>query len=138
MIICDGVGTHLGYHVVKMAIELGIEILLRVKHLSFMLKGEGTVTFKVTAYLFSTCMQAAAAFAFASASTFVVVVAVDVTAYADADVTRSDVDAHLIAFDVAAYDVVDDANDDANMPNAAYHLARVYASVGSASVDAVA
>ncbi len=35
VIICDGVGTHLGYNVVNEAIDLGMEILLRVPHLSF-------------------------------------------------------------------------------------------------------
>jgi hypothetical protein len=96
VIICDGVGTHLGYHVVKKAIELGIEILLRVPHLSFVLQGEDTVNFKVTACFFTTCLRAAAAFAYACA--------VDAAnAYADADVTRSDADAHPTAFDAAAY-----------------------------------
>ena len=47
VIICDGVGTHLGYHVVKKAIELGMEIVLRVPHLSFVLQGEDTINFKV-------------------------------------------------------------------------------------------
>ena len=105
MLICDGVGTHLGYHVVKMAIELGIEIMLRVPHLSFVLQGEDTVNFKVNAYLFSTCLRAAAA----SASAFDFATA-DADAYADAYVTRADDDAHPNAFVVAAYDVVDDAN----------------------------
>ena len=131
MIICDGVGTHLGYHVVKKAIELGIEILLRVPHLSFVLQGEDTVNFKVTACFFTTCLRAAAAFAYACA--------VDAAnAYADADVTRSDADAHPTAFDAAAYATVDDANADANMPTVACHLARAYASAAAASVDAVA
>ncbi len=48
MIICDGVGTaHLGYQVVKKAIALGMEILLRAPHLSFVLQGEDTINFKV-------------------------------------------------------------------------------------------
>jgi len=46
-IICDGVGTHLGYHVLKKALELGMEIIMRVPHLSFALQGEDTVNFKV-------------------------------------------------------------------------------------------
>ena len=48
VIICDGVGTHLGYQVVMKAVELGMEILLRVPHLSFVLQGEDTINFKVT------------------------------------------------------------------------------------------
>jgi hypothetical protein len=47
VIICDGVGIHLGYHVVKKALELGMEFLLRVHHLNFVLQGEETVNFKV-------------------------------------------------------------------------------------------
>ena len=47
VIICDGVGTHLGYHVVKKTIDFGMEILLRVPHLSFVLQGEDTVNFKM-------------------------------------------------------------------------------------------
>jgi hypothetical protein len=46
VIISDGVGTHLGYSVVKKTISLGMEILLRVSHLSFVLQGEDTVNFK--------------------------------------------------------------------------------------------
>jgi hypothetical protein len=46
-IICDGVGTHLGYNVVKKAIDLEMEILLRIPHLSFVLQGEDTMDFKV-------------------------------------------------------------------------------------------
>jgi hypothetical protein len=48
VIVCDGVGTHLGSNVVLKTIELGMEILLRVPHLSFVLQGEDTVNFKVT------------------------------------------------------------------------------------------
>ncbi len=47
VIICDGVGTHLGYQVVKKAIELRMDIMLRVPLLSFVLQGEDTVNFKV-------------------------------------------------------------------------------------------
>ena len=50
VIICDGVGTHLGYSVVKKAVDLGMEILLRVPHLSFVLQGEDTINFKVSCY----------------------------------------------------------------------------------------
>ena len=116
---------------------MGIEILLRVPHLSFVLQGEDTVNFKVTDCLFTTCLLAASASASASAfaSAFAIAAA---NAYTDVDVTRSDADAHPTAFDVAAYAAVVDANADANMPNAACHLARAYASVAAASVDAVA
>ena len=47
VVICDGDGTHLAYSVVKRAIELGLEIVLRVPHLSWVLQGEDTVNFKV-------------------------------------------------------------------------------------------
>ena len=43
---CDGVGTHLGYSVVMKALELGLEILLQVPHLSYALQEEDTVNFK--------------------------------------------------------------------------------------------
>ena len=46
VIICDGVGTHLGHTVVEKAIELGMEIVLRVPHLSSVLQGEDTVNFR--------------------------------------------------------------------------------------------
>lgn len=47
VIICDGVGTHIGHKVVETAIKLGMEIVLRVPHLSFALQGEDTVNFRV-------------------------------------------------------------------------------------------
>ncbi len=43
VVICDGVGTHLGYYVVMKALELGLEILLRIPHLSHILQGKDTV-----------------------------------------------------------------------------------------------
>ena len=46
VIVCDGVGSHLSYSVVKMAIDNGMEILLRVPNLSFALQGEDTINFK--------------------------------------------------------------------------------------------
>ena len=46
VIVCDGVGTHLCFTVIEKAIELGMEILLRVPNLSFVLQGEDTVNFK--------------------------------------------------------------------------------------------
>ncbi len=45
--MCDGVGTHLTYPVVKRVVVLGLEIVLRVPHLSWVLQGEDTVNFKV-------------------------------------------------------------------------------------------
>ena len=42
---CDGVGTHLGLQVLEAAVENGLEIVLRVPHLSFRLQGEDTVNF---------------------------------------------------------------------------------------------
>ena len=47
VVTCDGVGTHLAYSVVKRAIELGLEIVLRVPHLTWVLQGKYTVNFKV-------------------------------------------------------------------------------------------
>jgi hypothetical protein len=69
VIICDGVGTHLGYEVVKKAIALGMEILLRVPQLSFVLQGEDTVNFKVKCLLacLPACLHVAAAAAAAAA-----------------------------------------------------------------------
>jgi len=46
VVICDGVGTHIGINVVMKAVELGLEILLRVPHLSNILQGEDTLNFK--------------------------------------------------------------------------------------------
>jgi len=42
VIVCDGVGSHLSYFVVMMAIENGMEIVLQVPNLSFCLQGEET------------------------------------------------------------------------------------------------
>ncbi len=47
VIVCDGVGSHLCYSVIEKAIELGMEILLRVPNLNYVLQGEDTVNFKV-------------------------------------------------------------------------------------------
>ena len=47
VVICDGVGTHIGLSVLEAAVELGIEVVLRVPHLSFRLQGEDTVIFSV-------------------------------------------------------------------------------------------
>jgi hypothetical protein len=46
VVICDGVRTHLAYSVVKKAVDLGLEIVLRVPHLRFVLQGKDTVNFK--------------------------------------------------------------------------------------------
>ena len=48
VVVCDGVGSHLCFSVVEKAIELGMEILLRVPNLSYILQGEDTVNFKVS------------------------------------------------------------------------------------------
>lgn len=45
VVVCDGVGTHCGLTVVEKALELGLEILLRVPNLSWVLQGEDTVNF---------------------------------------------------------------------------------------------
>jgi hypothetical protein len=45
--MCDWVGTHIGFVVLETAVELGLEIVLRVPYLSFCLQGEDTVTFCV-------------------------------------------------------------------------------------------
>jgi hypothetical protein len=47
VIVCDGAGTHLCFDVMEKTIEIGIEILLRVPNLSYVLQGEDTVNFKV-------------------------------------------------------------------------------------------
>ena len=44
--VCDGVGTHCGIFALEAALSLGLEVLLRVPHLSFKLQGEDTVNFK--------------------------------------------------------------------------------------------
>ena len=46
VIVCDGVGTHLGANVLLAAVRLGMEILLRTPNLSYILQGEDTVNFK--------------------------------------------------------------------------------------------
>ena len=55
VIICDGVGSHLCFAVIEKAIELGMEILLRVPNLSFVLQGEDTVNFKASYTHFCQC-----------------------------------------------------------------------------------
>ncbi len=44
--MCDGVGTHLCEGVLDKAIALGMEIVVRVPNLSYMLQGEDTINFK--------------------------------------------------------------------------------------------
>jgi hypothetical protein len=123
VIICDGVGTHLGYNVVRKAIDLGMEILLRFPHPSFVLQGEDTMNFKVkTTRLLRLCLcfccccycaclpraaVVAAAAAVATAATAGVAAA---KANADADDACSDADALPETFDAAAYADVDDAD----------------------------
>ena len=97
MIICDDIGTYLGYEVRKKTIELGMEILLRVPHVSFVLQCENTVNFKVK-YLpacMPTCLPSATTAA--ARATRAVVVVDDATpanahANADADDACSDAD----------------------------------------------
>jgi hypothetical protein len=48
VIVCDGVGTHLGYSVVKKAVDPGMEVMLRVPHLNYLLQGEDTMNFTVS------------------------------------------------------------------------------------------
>jgi hypothetical protein len=50
-VMCDGVGSHLCYNVIEKAIEMGMEILLRVPYLSYIVQGEDIVNFKVTSLL---------------------------------------------------------------------------------------
>jgi hypothetical protein len=45
VVICDGEGTHLGLQVLEGAFENGMEIMLRVPNLSFLLEGEDTCNF---------------------------------------------------------------------------------------------
>jgi hypothetical protein len=46
-VICDGVGTHIGFVVLETAVELGLEVVMRVSHLSFRMQGEDTMNFSV-------------------------------------------------------------------------------------------
>ncbi len=46
VIVCDGVGTHLGANVLLTTVRLGMEILLITPNLSYILQGEDTVNFK--------------------------------------------------------------------------------------------
>jgi hypothetical protein len=47
VVICDGVGTPIGFSLLEAAVELGIEIVLRVPHLNFRFWGGDTVNFGV-------------------------------------------------------------------------------------------
>jgi hypothetical protein len=44
-VICDGVGTHIGFAVLQTAVELGLEVVPRVSPLSSRVQGEDTVNF---------------------------------------------------------------------------------------------
>jgi hypothetical protein len=55
VVICDGTGTQIGFSVLEAAVELGIEIVLRVPHLSFRLQGEDTVNFGVLKVVYDMC-----------------------------------------------------------------------------------
>ena len=50
VIVCDGVGIHLCFAAIEKAIELRMDILLRIPNLSFALHGEDTVNSKVSTY----------------------------------------------------------------------------------------
>ena len=45
VVFCDGVGTHIGFTMLEAAVNNGLEIALRVPHLSFRLQGEDTENF---------------------------------------------------------------------------------------------
>ena len=46
VLVVDGVGTHVGFFALESAISLGLEIVLRVPNLSYILQGEDTVNFR--------------------------------------------------------------------------------------------
>ena len=46
VIVCDGVGTHMTLAALETAVDLGLEIVLRVPNLRFVLQGEDTINFK--------------------------------------------------------------------------------------------
>lgn len=46
VLVVDGVGTHVGFYALEAAISCGLEIVLRVPNLSFVLQGEDTVNFR--------------------------------------------------------------------------------------------
>jgi len=86
---CIGLDPNLGYHVVKTAISLGMEILLRVPHLSVVLQGEDTVNFKVKymhACLLDVVVAADVAAVVVAAATVDVDDALAANAHANADV----------------------------------------------------
>jgi hypothetical protein len=47
VVTCDGVGTHICFSVFYKPLDLGLEIILRVLHMSFCLQGEHTFNFGV-------------------------------------------------------------------------------------------
>ena len=59
MIVCDGVGSNSCFIVVEKAIELKMEIPLRVPNLSYVLQGEDTVNFKVNTTTIATNVDGA-------------------------------------------------------------------------------
>ncbi len=109
----------------RKAIALGMEILLRVPHFSFVLQGEDTINFKITStrMLCFACLprddDVADVVAAASVATADVVATAAIAgivvanANPNVDDACSDVDALPHAFAAAAYVVVDDANADA-------------------------
>jgi hypothetical protein len=48
VVICDGVGTHIGFAVLEIAVELSFEVVLGVPHLWFRPRGEDNVNFSVS------------------------------------------------------------------------------------------
>ncbi len=105
VIVCYGVGSHLCFVVVEKAIELGLEILLRVPNLSYGLQGEDTVNFKVSTTLL--CYYVDVVVAAATVVVALAAIVVDATdAFADADVASAFA-AAASAFAAAAAIVVD-------------------------------
>ena len=114
VIVCDGVGSHLCFTVVEKAIELGIEILLRVPNPSYVLQGEGTLNFKVNTPTIATVVVAIDVVAIAYVVVVADVVGVVVAVAADATVAVVAAGACVVVVVVAstntntnAYDVCD-------------------------------
>jgi hypothetical protein len=55
VVICDEIGTHIGFSVLEAALELEIELVLRVAHLSLRLQGEDTVNSRVLKVVYDPC-----------------------------------------------------------------------------------
>jgi hypothetical protein len=113
VIVCDGVGSHLCYNVIEKAIELGMEILLRVPNLGFVLQGEDTVDFKVNTTIIATNVVAVIVVAVVDVDVVVhvtaaaIAISIDVAAAAVFVATAADVAAVVVV--AYAADVVDAA-----------------------------